>query len=606
MVVYSEKYKHKSPFTCVVAGATMSGKSSFIAKYLENKNFLCEDAPNYVVLFYKEWQPIYTKLQSNNLVQEFHQNLPDTQTFLNIMNPRKHTGGTFCILDDIANEIHSKDVVSVEDIFTIHSHHLNICTFLVLHNFFHKNVRNITLNTLHIVLTNSPRDKTVLSYLARQCFPGTGKFLEQAYSNAVATNNYGYLIISLEPFRSDELRVATNIFLEDYPLKYYIPIKTSLNYSRSYKIMYLINEEEYQNCVNMLEKQPSDKKISNVVNISTVGSKTDKVCKSSHGSSCNKSSYSSCKEGGTHISNSNQNVSENSINNSRESNKNFSNDKFDEKKDNTTFDSDKNLVSPDSKPNNDGDQLNTRPTSNSSSPVNSIGTQTNSTRDAYTNTYTPSVNHAEVNTNNPITTNFGTNTDKVTSVDTSSGANLTKDYSEQSSQTVDKDENSKIPDHVLPNLTPKSIFSDIPLDTSNQNPSIFKDNTFAKFKNFKDNEFKFKKSKIKNKNPPYSKPKIPKAVVKIDNSTTNLPTEDEEMKRTKFKNTFKIRSKTSGEDRKRKSSIKVVKKIVPPKISRENRAVAYVDPYDNKAELKRSTSHDTYKKNKKKYPYWFS
>ena len=84
-----------------------------------------------------------------------------------------------------------------------------------------------------------------------------------------------------------------------------------------------------------------------------------------------------------------------------------------------------------------------------------------------------------------------------------------------------------------------------------------------------------------------------------------MPDLDQKMSRAKNRNTFKIRSKASGVDRKRQNSTNITN-FKPLKKNRRNRAVAYVDPSDNQAELKRKASQSHIKETyKKKYPYWF-
>jgi hypothetical protein len=65
----------------------------------------------------------------------------------------------------------------------------------------------------------NPRDRSQISFLARQMYPKQSKFLEEAYLDA--TNiPHGYLFIDLKQTTPNELRILTNVFSKTL---FYVP-----------------------------------------------------------------------------------------------------------------------------------------------------------------------------------------------------------------------------------------------------------------------------------------------------------------------------------------------------------------------------------------------
>ena len=106
------------PFTCVVAGCTMSGKSSWIKRLIESR-FFDTDIPD-IVYCYGEWSKDYEKLKPYcRLVQGVID--PDE------LDPSVHH---LVILDDLMDAIDDR----VVSIFVRGAHHRLISTCLVTQN----------------------------------------------------------------------------------------------------------------------------------------------------------------------------------------------------------------------------------------------------------------------------------------------------------------------------------------------------------------------------------------------------------------------------------------------------------------------------------------
>ena len=185
------------PFTCLVAGPTASGKTTFVKQLIEDKDDRIYLAPQRVVWCYSQWQALYENIEGI----EFHSGLPELDSFHpNIRN--------LLIIDDLMDKTDS----TITELFTKGSHHRNISVIYIVQNLFHqgKEHRTISLNSHYMILFKNPRDSSQIRHLARQIFPADPKYLEEVYYDAVAPP-YGYLFIDLKQDTHENLRLRTNI-----------------------------------------------------------------------------------------------------------------------------------------------------------------------------------------------------------------------------------------------------------------------------------------------------------------------------------------------------------------------------------------------------------
>ena len=55
------------PFTCIVAGPTGCGKTTFVARLLRNASAMIDPPPERVTWYYGEWQTAYENLDIPNV-----------------------------------------------------------------------------------------------------------------------------------------------------------------------------------------------------------------------------------------------------------------------------------------------------------------------------------------------------------------------------------------------------------------------------------------------------------------------------------------------------------------------------------------------------------
>jgi hypothetical protein len=200
MEIPTHMFKH--PFTCMVFGPSGSGKSELIFKILKYNQSLIQPAPQKIIYCYSIWSDKFNKLHDVYPSIQFQEGIPSVDNFNSNLN-------NLLILDDLMTKAKSESML---ELFTVHSHHLNISVFLLAQNVFcqSKNFRTMSINTHYFILLNNPRDKSQINCLSRQMYPKNVKFLEECYEDAVS-EPFGYLFIDFKTDTSPILRVQSNI-----------------------------------------------------------------------------------------------------------------------------------------------------------------------------------------------------------------------------------------------------------------------------------------------------------------------------------------------------------------------------------------------------------
>ena len=189
----------KHPFSCLIAGPSQSGKTTFVERLIEQRTEMILPTPSSVVWHYSEFQPAYERMVHD---VTFKKGVP-TETQL------KSYGGKLVIIDDLMSEM----VTVSSDIFTKHVHHSNMSVIYIVQNLFNraKNHRTMSLNANYIVLFKNPRDKAQVSFLARQVFPHKPKILQQAYNDATS-QPHSYLLLDFQQSTPENRRLKSEIF----------------------------------------------------------------------------------------------------------------------------------------------------------------------------------------------------------------------------------------------------------------------------------------------------------------------------------------------------------------------------------------------------------
>jgi hypothetical protein len=190
-------YRLKHPFTCIVAGPTSCGKTSFVQSLLENVLSMVDPSPENVIWCHGEFQTSLTKLPpSVKLVEGLR---------LDAIDPQKRN---LLIIDDLMTDI--KNDKEMTNLFTKGSHHKNSSVILILQNLFYqtRELRTMSLNSHYMILFKNPRDVSQITHLAKQMYPGNVGFMQDAFRQATEVP-YGYLFVDLKQSTSDQFRLRS-------------------------------------------------------------------------------------------------------------------------------------------------------------------------------------------------------------------------------------------------------------------------------------------------------------------------------------------------------------------------------------------------------------
>ena len=172
--IMDARWKH--PLTCIVAGPTGCGKSTFVTRMLRHAAAMIVPPPQQITWCYGEWQEAYATTELGHV--RFEEGLTDCGP----CSIRQR--GTSSVIDDLMAETDER----VTTLFTKKSHHRNTSVLYLVQNLFPKNKesRTISLNSQYMVVFKNPRDSSQMATLARQMYPGRGKFVQAAFKDATA------------------------------------------------------------------------------------------------------------------------------------------------------------------------------------------------------------------------------------------------------------------------------------------------------------------------------------------------------------------------------------------------------------------------------------
>lgn len=199
VTIMDPRWKH--PFSAVISGPSMSGKTEFVKTFINYINEMCDTQIEDIYWHYGACKPTNIKKAVC-----FKPGFPDTEDLQDSTLPK------LLVIDDMMSHNDPK----LADLFTKGCHHYNISVFYITQNIFHqgKGKRDVSLNAHYMVCFKNPRDKAQIRHLAYQVCPENPLFLQEAYTDATS-EPHGYLLLDLKQDTPDEYRFRTNIFPSD-------------------------------------------------------------------------------------------------------------------------------------------------------------------------------------------------------------------------------------------------------------------------------------------------------------------------------------------------------------------------------------------------------
>ena len=188
----------KHPYTCIVAGPTMSGKTEWTKQLLVRRHACIDQPPDDIIWCYGQWQPGYDTLKSS---VRFVEGLVDAED----LDPsRRH----LVIIDDLMDSGDQR----IEQFFTKICHHRNTSCIYIVQNLFNqgKGHRTCSINCQYMVIFKNPRECQQIAHLARQMYPGEWRSMVEAYRDATEAP-HSYLFIDMKPATPDPLRLRSHV-----------------------------------------------------------------------------------------------------------------------------------------------------------------------------------------------------------------------------------------------------------------------------------------------------------------------------------------------------------------------------------------------------------
>lgn len=199
MELLKEKALISHPSSIIISGMSMSGKSVFTQKLVNDIEKIFYPVPSEIILSYSEDQPLYHNFKRNDIKLFKGLDIPLNEN----SNPK------LLIIDDQMNSCNDQNIQSL---FVKGVHHSSTSVIYITQNLYNSGrfARDIRLNCHYMFIFKSPTYTSQIQYLNRQLFPRHKIFLFDAYKKATS-KPYSYLLVILHPECSDDLRVRSGI-----------------------------------------------------------------------------------------------------------------------------------------------------------------------------------------------------------------------------------------------------------------------------------------------------------------------------------------------------------------------------------------------------------
>ena len=209
----------QTPFALTCAGATSSGKTSFVRRLLDSLYRMTSVEPRKILYCYGTFQPLYADMQKDRPDMDFAEGLPSKSD----LEELSREGSSLVVLDDLMDEVNNSK--EMQKLFTQYSHHKNISVIFISQNIYFggRYGKTINLNSHYLVLFKNP-NLSQIRILGQQILPGRAKALVEAYEDATG-ERYGYLLVDMHPGNDRDLMMRSRIFPDEDTVVYRVKDK---------------------------------------------------------------------------------------------------------------------------------------------------------------------------------------------------------------------------------------------------------------------------------------------------------------------------------------------------------------------------------------------
>ncbi len=198
----------KTPFTCLVSGSPLSGKTTFVKKLLQLRHKLINNDFDYLLWCYGQDTPFIKSLQDQciGIHTTTHFGIPTS--FDTHIQPQKRG---LVVIDDLMQSAGSS--VEVTNLFCNRVQHENVSVILLLQNLFHHGKERVTLLRCahYLVVFRNPLDATIPFNLAQRILPSNRRPFLDLFEFATS-KPHGYLFIDGHQTTPPEARFRTKLF----------------------------------------------------------------------------------------------------------------------------------------------------------------------------------------------------------------------------------------------------------------------------------------------------------------------------------------------------------------------------------------------------------
>jgi hypothetical protein len=193
----------RHPFNMIVGGASGSGKTEWVHKFLRHYQRLIDVRIKNVVYCYGVYNERVLDIRRMHI--ETHLGLP-SEEFIN-----SRAKPLLLVLDDLMMDAGSE---FLDLLFTRGSHHWGVSVVFVTQNMFEKSLKTARNNSHYLVLMRNPAGQLQIRNLGVQLFPRRLNYFLEAYKDATS-KNFGYLLVDVHPSSPDLVRLRSSIFPGD-------------------------------------------------------------------------------------------------------------------------------------------------------------------------------------------------------------------------------------------------------------------------------------------------------------------------------------------------------------------------------------------------------
>ena len=210
----SYDFSLRTPLSACFIGVSQAGKSHLLYEIIRKRETYFRRPISRVIICYYVLNDDLMRLKEEDQNVFLVQSIQEVDS---LILPQ-----SLVILDDILHDLGSKETYNtVASYFTRGAHHKHFSVFLTLQRPFSPETRIIVNNSQLLVYFSSPRDKSFISFVAKQFCPNTRKFLPEAYRIATS-EKYGYLVLDCD-IRTPEFFRVRNKIIPDGNTKIFRP-----------------------------------------------------------------------------------------------------------------------------------------------------------------------------------------------------------------------------------------------------------------------------------------------------------------------------------------------------------------------------------------------